>query len=171
STVHDVQLVLNYLATRGDMDTDNVGMFGMGSGASIAILAASVDPRIKTLDLLDPWGDWPDWLKESPTVPSDEREKYLTPAFLKSIAMLDPRDYLSQLRTPNVPLQQNQTDPATPNLATEKIAGASSVRATRVRCSDQRDLLKAWQVTGLSGWLKEQMRAEKKVNVVANSSR
>jgi len=169
STVHDVQLVLDYLASRGDMDADHAGMFGMGSGASIAILAASVDSRIKTLDLLDPWGDWPDWLKDSPIVPAGEREKYLTQAFLKSVAMLDPRDYLARLKTPNVRLQQNQTDPATPNLAKEKIAAGISVRATLVKYADQRDLLKAWQVTGLSGWMKQQMRPEKKSSVVASS--
>jgi len=45
--------------TRGDIDMDHVGMWADGSGAAIAILAASVDPRIKALDLLDPWGDWP----------------------------------------------------------------------------------------------------------------
>jgi hypothetical protein len=171
STVHDVQLMLNYLASRGDMDTDNVGMFGMGSGASIAILAASVDSRIKTLDLLDPWGDWPDWLKESPVVPADERAKYLTPEFLKSVATLDPPAYLPQLRTANVRLQQTWSDPATPNLAKEKIAAAMPVHSTLAKYNSPQDLLKAWQETGLSGWLKQQMRPEKKPTVVADGSR
>ena len=36
-----------------------------GSGAAIAILAAAIDPRLKALDLVDPWGDWPDWLAKS----------------------------------------------------------------------------------------------------------
>jgi len=98
SSVHDVQLILNYLADRGDFDMSRVGMFGMGSGASIAILAAHADPRIKTLDLLDPWGDWPDWLKDSPEVPASERSKYLAPEFLKSVAPLDPVAYLPSLK-------------------------------------------------------------------------
>ncbi len=97
-TVHDVQFLLNYLAGRGDMDMDRVGMFGKGSGASIAILAAHADPRIKTLDLLDPWGDWPEWLKESPLVGEDERSKFLTPEFLKSVTTLDPVAYLPSLK-------------------------------------------------------------------------
>jgi len=170
SSVHDVQLILNYLASRGDMDTDNVGMFGMGSGATIAILAASTDSRIKTLDLLDPWGDWPDWLKESQVVPADERPKYVQPEFLKSVATLDPSAYLPQLRTQNVRLQQTWSDPATPNLAKEKIAGAMPLRSILAKYNSAQDLLKAWQVTGLSGWLKQQMRPEKKPNVVATSS-
>src|SRR5271167_585980 len=65
TSAHDVQLVLNYLATRDDLDIERVGIFGDGSGATIAILAAAVDQRIKTLDLLDPWGDWPDWIAKS----------------------------------------------------------------------------------------------------------
>jgi hypothetical protein len=40
-----------------------------GSGASIAILASAADPRIKVLDTLDSWGDWPVWLADSPFVP------------------------------------------------------------------------------------------------------
>jgi hypothetical protein len=57
TSAHDVQFILNHLADRGDMDMDHVGMFGMGSGATIAILAAHTDSRIKALDLLDPCGD------------------------------------------------------------------------------------------------------------------
>ena len=57
-TAHDVQMVLGYLAKRGDFDMTRVGIFGEGSGGTIALLAASVDPRIKAVDVLDPWGDW-----------------------------------------------------------------------------------------------------------------
>src|ERR1035441_1223230 len=45
-TVHDVQMVLNYLETRGDLDMSRVGMFGQGSGGAIAVLAAAADSRI-----------------------------------------------------------------------------------------------------------------------------
>ena len=34
TSVHDVQLILNYLATRGDLDMERIGMFGVGSGGS-----------------------------------------------------------------------------------------------------------------------------------------
>src|ERR1700723_1893260 len=53
SSVHDVQMILNYLSTRDDLDMSRVGMFGVGSGATIAILAAAADPRIKTIDVID----------------------------------------------------------------------------------------------------------------------
>jgi len=54
-SAHDVQMVLNYLADRGDVDMGNVGVFGVGAGGTIAVMAASVDSRIKAIDLLDPW--------------------------------------------------------------------------------------------------------------------
>ncbi len=55
-STHDVQMVLDYLAGRGDFDMSNVKVFGVGAGGTIAVLAASADSRIKAIDLLDPWG-------------------------------------------------------------------------------------------------------------------
>jgi X-Pro dipeptidyl-peptidase (S15 family) len=160
STVHDVQLILNYLADRGDMDTDNVGMFGMGAGGTIAILAASVDSRIKAIDVLDPWGDWPDWLKNSPVVPDAERPKYLTPEFLQSVAAFDPVVQLPRLESQSVRLQQTMSEGFTPNAAKTKIADVVPHRATLVRYNNSQELLTAWKSTGLSGWIKQQMRPQ-----------
>ena len=161
STVHDVQLILNYLAQRGDMDMDHVGMFGQGAGATIAILAAQADPRIKTLDVLDPWGDWPDWLKSSKVVPDSERPKYVTQEFLKSVAPLDPVAYLRSLKTPNFRFQQMATDVTTPSSAQERIAAALPEQAQVVKYAGPEDLLKAWKISGLSGWMKLQLRPQK----------
>ena len=43
SSVHDVQMILNYLATRGDLDMSRIGMFGVGSGGT---LSAILPPRL-----------------------------------------------------------------------------------------------------------------------------
>jgi cephalosporin-C deacetylase-like acetyl esterase len=124
-TTHDVQMVLNYLNGRGDFDMDRVGVFGEGSGGTVALLAASVDPRIRAVDLLNPWGDWPDWLQSSRLVPDAERPEYLTTAFLKSIAPLDPVILLPKLSHPPLRLQQNLWDVAkTPTTAGQRIAAA-----------------------------------------------
>jgi len=159
STVHDVLLTLNYLTERGDMDMEHVGMIGIGSGATIAILAAHADPRIKALDLLDPWGDWPDWLRESPAVPEEERANYTAPEFLKSVAKLDPVAYLPTLKTP-LRLQQMLSEPVMPKSARERIA--TSLRDPRLlmRYANPEVLMKAWQVEGLSGWIKQQLRSQ-----------
>src|SRR5262249_2376911 len=85
TTGHDVQMVLNYLDSRGDVDMSRVGILGQGSGGAIAILAAAADSRLKAIDLLDPWGDWPDWLATVSIVPAEERVNYLKPDFLKRL--------------------------------------------------------------------------------------
>ncbi len=124
TTAHDVQMILTYMASRGDVDMNRVGIFGDGSGATIAILAAAVDPRIKTLDLLDPWGDWPDWIKESARVPGKERPDYLKPDWMAAVAPLDPVKWLPKLKTPNVRIQFIKDVLITPADVQQKIEAA-----------------------------------------------
>ena len=157
STTHDVQLILNFLDQTGEIDMSRVGVFGLGSGATIAILAAQADPRIRTLDVLEPWGDWPDWLSESVIVPREERPKYASKPFLDSVAPLDPVLYLPSLKTPNVRLQLVLNGQITPPVARERIAAAAPSRATVMKYQNTEDLYKAWQITGLSGWIKQQL--------------
>jgi hypothetical protein len=160
SSTHDVQLVLNFLAQRGDIDMSRVGMFGLGSGATIAILAAQADPRITTLDLLDPWGDWSDWFKNSAIVPPQERPKYESMEFLHSLSTLDPLVYFPTLRTPEVRLQQMMNEPTTPYAAKERISAAAPLRATVVKYQSEKELFAAWQTAGLSGWIKQKLRPQ-----------
>src|ERR1700730_3940068 len=94
TSAHDVQMVLDYLASRNDLDMNRVVMFTQESGASIAILASAVDSRIRVLDTLDPWGDWPTWMATSPFVPKEERAEYVKPVFLQRVAQLEPIDWL-----------------------------------------------------------------------------
>jgi hypothetical protein len=100
TSAHDVQKVIDYLETRQDIDTKRIGIFGQGSGAAVAILAATVDPRIKVLDLEDAWGDWPEWLSKSTIIPETERALYLTPAFLERVKETDPVRHLPKLKIP-----------------------------------------------------------------------
>lgn len=161
STVHDVQLILNYLADRGDMDLNRAGMFGQGSGGAIAILAAQVDARIKAVDVLDPWGDWPDWLKESPLVPEAERPRYVKEDFLKTVGGLDPINSLPNLKAQAVRVQQTLTETVTPKSAKERIGAAVSADPKKVefvRYANVEEHRKAWQVSGLSGWIKKQLQ-------------
>ncbi len=124
TSAHDVQMILDYLDKRGDLDMSRVGMFGDGSGASIAILAAAVDPRIKSLDLLDPWGDWPTWMAASPFVPEDERAQYVKPDFLKKVATLEPVDWLPRIQAKKFRLDIELFDTTTPGPAREKLRAA-----------------------------------------------
>jgi hypothetical protein len=105
TTVHDVPMILNYLQSRDDLDTSRIGFFGQGSGGAIAILAAAADPRIQALDLLGPWGDWPDFLAEAKGIPADEQPNYLKPEFLKKLEPLEPLRILTELKTRKIRLQ------------------------------------------------------------------
>jgi hypothetical protein len=124
TSAHDVQMVLNYLASRGDLDMDRVGMFATGSGASIAILTSAVDPRIKVLEALDPWGDWPTWLATSPFVPEDERAQYATPDFLKKVAPLEPVEWLPKVQAIKFRLDDELYGRDTPRPAKERLHAA-----------------------------------------------
>lgn len=152
-STHDVQMMLNYLESRGDLDTKQVGIFGMGSGGAVAILAAAADSRIAVVDLMDPWGDWPDWLKESQQIPDKERGDYLKPEFLQRVAGLDPVNYLPQLKGRTVRIQQLLSDPVTPGLAKDKIASAVPKGTGVSRYQDPSAEAKALGTDGIVGWL------------------
>jgi pimeloyl-ACP methyl ester carboxylesterase len=152
-STHDVQMVLNSLATRNDIDTQQVAIFGEGSGGAVAILAASADPRIRVLDLMNPWGDWPDWLKGSLQIPEAERANYLKPEFLARVSTLDPVSYLPQLKDLAIQIQQVLADPVTPQPARDKIAAAVSEPGTVTRYASVADEAKALGSQGIVGWI------------------
>jgi hypothetical protein len=131
-SAHDVQMVLDYLASRGDLDVNRVGMFTQGSGAAIGILASAVDPRIKVLDTIDPWGDWPTWMATSPFVPEDERANYVKPEFLKKAEVLEPIDWLPKIQAKRFRLQDAIFELNTPKTAKEKLRAAAPANATVV---------------------------------------
>jgi len=160
TSTHDVQMVLNYLETRGDLDMHHVGMFGQGSGGAIAILAAAADARISVLDLMDPWGDWPDWLKDSKQIPEEERAAYLKPEFLQKVSSLDPVTYLPQLKERAIHIQQVTADPVTPTAARDKIANAAPRADEVTRYPDMTAAAKALGTNGIVGWLGEQLNPQ-----------
>jgi hypothetical protein len=157
SSAHDVQMILNYLATRDDLDMSRVGMFGVGSGGTIAILAAAADTRIKTLDLIDPWGDWPDWIAKSSLIPEQERPSYLKPGFLKKVAPLDPVEWLSQLKSQRVRIQEVHDDSVTPRAAQERLRAAAGT-AEIVGYDTTEQFSSAVSGDNAVQWVKDQLR-------------
>jgi hypothetical protein len=136
TSTHDVQMVLNYLTARGDLDMNRVGMFAQGSGASIAIMTSAVDPRIKVLEALDPWGDWPVWLATSPFVPEDERADYLKPEFLRKVAGLEPFEWLPKVQAKKFKLENQLYETITPKATKEKLRAAAPPGANIVLFKD-----------------------------------
>ncbi len=159
ATTHDVQMILDYLDSRGDIDVSHVGMFAQGSGASIAVLAAAADPRITTLDLFDLWGDWPDWLRESPVIPQENRADYVSPQFLNKVANLDPLKYLPQLKSQKVRIEYILDDATTtPASARNALLKAAPENANILRYNDEAEHIDEWHANGLSGWIKGQLK-------------
>jgi hypothetical protein len=159
TSAHDVQMVLNYLATRGDLDMTRVGMFTQGSGASIGILASAVDPRIKVLDALDPWGDWPVWMATSPFVPEDERAEYIKPAFLKKASVLEPTDWLPKIQAKKFRLQDAVFETNTPKAAKEKLRSSVPAGATVVIYKTPEEFNAVVRNKTDLEWIQQQLRA------------
>jgi len=155
TSTHDVQMLLSYLVSRGDMDTTKVGMLGEGSGGAIALLAASTDSRIRFIDAINPWGDWPDWLKESRVVPEGERAAYLEPEFLQKVAILDPVKHLPQFTSDRIRIEQTVGDPMTPKNVQAKIAASVPTPESVVQYPDVRTQIHVWMTQ--NWWLKEQL--------------
>jgi dienelactone hydrolase len=160
TSVHDVQMVLNYLSTRGDLDVTRAGIFGQGSGGTIAILTAAIDPRLKAVDVMDPWGDWPAWLAESPLIPNRERTAYLDAAFLAHVASLDPLAWLTRLDGRPLRLQETLFDLSIPETVRKHFEVAAAGRATIVEyrnASEYRE--KVITNGGMLNWIESQLLA------------
>lgn len=159
TTAHDIQKILDYLGTRGDLDMDRVGMFTQGSGASIAILATAVDPRIKVLDTLDPWGDWPTWMATSPFVPEDERSQFVKPDFLKKTAGLEPLDWLSKMQVKKFRMQQAMFETDTPNAVKEKLQKAVPAGSPVVTYQTPEEFMAAFRGGKNIEWIQKELKA------------
>jgi hypothetical protein len=170
SSAHDVEMILNHLATRGDLDMDRVGMFGQGSGGTIAILAAAADPRIKALDVLTPWGDWPNWLAKSTIVPDDERANYLTPEFLARVAQLDPVLWLAKVKAKSVRIQNVRKESKVPDSSQQRVEAAAPDIAEINQYGDGGALYPMAAGGKLFDWLKEHLKPDAKLQVAADKS-
>jgi len=158
ASTHDVQMILNYLETRGDLDMDHVGMFGQGSGGSIAILASAADSRIKSLDLLTPWGDWPNWLATSKLIPEEERSNYLTTEFLARAEALEPIQWLPKIKAQSLRLQNVRQDSQMPDASELKMERAAPTMAEIDQYGDPGALYP--RVNRMLEWIKGQVKAD-----------
>ena len=172
TSAHDVQMVLDYLATRNDLDLTRVGMFTQGSGSSIAILASAVDPRIKILDTLDPWGDWPTWIAKSPFIlEEDERAEYVKPAFLEKVAKLEPADWMAKIQAKKFRLQEQLYETKTPKAAKEKLRAAVPETGTVVIYKTPEEMDKVVKESKELEWVKFELLALPRTDEVAGATK
>jgi len=135
SLTHDIQMLINYLSSRKDLNLDlnHIGIFATGSGATAAILAAATDTRIIAIDLLNPWGDWPDWMPKSELLGFVDCNMCNKPESLESLAPLDPVKWLPTLKTPYVRIRHFPNNGQTPNMAQDKIESVTPKSADLVK--------------------------------------
>ena len=173
ATVHDVQMVLNYLETRKDLDASGAGIFGQGSGGTIAVLTASVEPRLKRIELIDPWGDWLVWLAGSSMIlQDDERPKLTTKEFMDSVAAFDPIRYLTTMDSSRLQLLDVAYDRDTPAEAKKAIETAIPKGASILRYATPAEF-QAGVAGGdkLFSWLQPANTTEKQNAAIDNASK
>jgi Acetyl xylan esterase (AXE1) len=167
STVHDVKFILDYLASHGEVDMNRIGMFGQGSGGAIAVLAAAADPRIKAIDVFEPWGDWPVWLANSSVVQDDpDKDRYTTKDFLKKVEPLDPVKWLPKLKSTEIRIQQVSDFDANPPECQDKIKKAAPKQAKVDRFDSTAQMATIEGGGRLFDWIKEQLRKPTSVKPV-----
>lgn len=170
SSVHDVQLILDYLATRADLDMTRVGMYGQGSGGTIAILASSVDKRIRALDVLTPWGDWTNFFSQSRYVAADKRAKFTAPEFQAKIAAFDPLKVLPNVQARSVRIDDARKSGPMPDASQERLEAAAPPTAIINQYGDPAALQP--NASGMFAWLKAELQSKTKPKVeLAKSER
>ena len=155
SSVHDVQMILNYLESRGDVDMNRVGMYGQGSGGTIAILSAAIDKRIQAVDVMDPWGDWPEWLALVPQISESERSNYLKTEFLAKVAPLDPVRWMANLKNRPFRIQESIFDATIPEVVRRRILASAPSTAETALYADPKEYAAKVSSNGkMLDWLK-----------------
>lgn len=170
TSTHDVQMILNYLDSRGDLDMSRVGMYGQGSGGAIGILASAADPRIKALDVLTPWGDWPEWAAKAKVVPEEERSKYQSVEFLARVAALDPIQWFPKVKARSVRIQNVREDPNVSKASQERMEVAAPATAEIDQIGDFHALVPLAAGGRMFSWLRAQLQTDAKPQIAADKS-
>jgi len=157
-TTHDVQMVLNYLQQRQEFDLTRVGVFGTGSGATVGILSAAADSRIQTLDLVNPWGDWPNWMRTTQLLSPVERKDYATPDFMAKVAPLDPVKWLPKLAEHQIRIQIIDEQVKQEKAALDSIEAAAPKDAKVIHYTTVAEHKAASGKTSAFQWVKDQLR-------------
>lgn len=165
STVHDVQMILDYLATRTDLDMNRVGMYGQGSGGTIGILTSSVDKRIRALDVLTPWGDWHDFFAKGSYSSADKRAKFEAPEFLAQIAPFDPVTVVPDAKARSLRIQDVRKSGRMPDASQEKLEAAAPPTAAIIQYGDPASMSAHAPVGVLFGWLRAELQPNAKPTV------
>lgn len=159
-TVHDVQIISDYVSSRADLDKTRIGMFGQGSGGTAGILASSVDARIKVLDVMNPWGDWNNWTRSASEIRTPEdRTRFISSPFLKSIAPYDPLRQLPKVKANHFRMQFISKTANVVESAKAQMLKAAPARTVKKIYSDPGSSMKDLTDGKVFTWIAEKLKA------------
>ena len=153
-TIHDVDMMIAYLSSRDDLGTSQIGVVGHGSGGTIAVLAAALNSKVKAVDVINPWANWPDWMRQSTLIPEEERANFLKPDYLSRISYLDPLVWLPKLADKPLELQLIMSDPQNPEACLRSIAKAAPAGARVIQFPDSRVYAESFTNGHAFDWIK-----------------
>ncbi len=156
-STHDVSYLIDHLATRKDLDASKVGVFGTGSGGTIGLLAAAADPRVRAVDAINPWGAWPEWVKDTTTFPDSERAAYRKRAYLDRAAAFDPVRWLPRLKGRAVRMQFVKNDLSVPPAARARLVKAAPAGSVVEEYSDNLHHYQAVSGGRMFEWMAERL--------------
>jgi len=123
--VLDIRRAAAFLASRDDVDPEQIGILGVSLGGITASLAAEAEPRIQNVCLLLAGGDFPKIAAESAEF-KKERERFLASGkdptrLLEGVRQVDPLTYAELLRDRRVFMLNAKSDEVIPRACTEAL--------------------------------------------------
>jgi cephalosporin-C deacetylase-like acetyl esterase len=123
--VLDIRRAAAFLASREDVDADQLGILGVSLGGITASLAAEAEPRLNNVCLLLAGGDFPRIALESAEF-KKERDRFLASGkdpttLLEGVRPVDPLTYGELLRDRRVLMLNAKSDEVIPRSCTEAL--------------------------------------------------
>jgi len=123
--VLDIRRGAAFLASRDDVDPEQLGILGVSLGGITAALAAEAEPRLASVCLLLAGGDFPKIAAESAEF-KKQREKFLASGkdptgLLAGVRVVDPLSYAELLRGRRVLMLNAKSDEVIPRACTEAL--------------------------------------------------
>ena len=133
--VKDVRRAARWLASREEVDPDQIGLCGVSLGGFVAATAAGVDGTFPRVAIVLAGGDLTTMItglaKEVQALRQAIEKRNWTPAKLKELlAPIEPLTYASRLRGSNVIMLNASKDEVVPPSCTERLVQASGARVT-----------------------------------------
>ena len=152
-TVEDVRQIVRYIKSLPDLDATRIGMLGVGSGGSVALMAAAHEPAIRVVQVLNPWGNWPEWIAKCKEVIPADKPKFLTKKYLASVAKFEPTEEVKKLGRTQVTFITVESEKNFPNAVRDKFFANLPKNVTVKRFPTPTEFAKSYSASTFLGVL------------------